>query len=100
VGLAPTEGALTAGGDQLFLSDSAAGRVIPMSIATRFEGARISVGRNPGASRLDPSGELLMVANRDSNDLAVIAVRTSTTPGLLTLVPVGQQPSGVAVLLF
>ena len=47
--------------------------------------------------RLDPSEELLLVANRDSNDLAVISVRTSS---LLTIVPVGSRPSDVAILLF
>ena len=67
------------------------------SSAARSEGAGIPAGRGPGASCLDPSGELLLVANRDSNDLAVIGVRTGN---LLTLVPVGSQPSDVAALLF
>jgi YVTN family beta-propeller protein len=99
VGLTPMEGSLTPAGDQLWLSDSAAGRVLSIAIATRHEGPPISAGRNPGASRIDPSGELLLVANRDSNDLSIIDIAVAS-PRLITIVPVGQQPSDVAVLLF
>jgi YVTN family beta-propeller protein len=81
----------------LYLSDSAAGRILPIAIGTRHVGAPIQVGHSPGACQLDPSGELLLVVNHDSNDLAVIRVRTSS---LLTMVPVGAHPSDVAVLRF
>ena len=97
VGLAPTEATLDPTAAQLYLSDSAAGRVLPITINSRLVRAPIAVGHLPGACRLDPSGELLVVANRDSNDLAVIRVRTGS---LLTMVPVGSKPSDLAVLLF
>jgi len=46
---------------------------------------------------MDPSGELLLVANQESNDLAVIRLRTSS---LLTMVPVGAHPTDIVALLF
>jgi len=103
VGLNPTEGTLTPAADLLYLSDSAAGRVVPITVDTRHVGLPIQVGHGPGACRLDPSGELLLVVNHDSNDLAVIRVRPippSTTSSLLTMVPVGLRPTGLAVLRF
>jgi YVTN family beta-propeller protein len=59
--------------------------------------APISTGRHPGPCALDPSGDLLLVANEDSNDLAVIRVRTQS---LLTLIPVGSRPTSLAIKLF
>jgi YVTN family beta-propeller protein len=47
--------------------------------------------------RIDPSGELLLVANHESNDLAVIKLRTSS---LLTMVPVGAHPTDIVSVLF
>jgi YVTN family beta-propeller protein len=91
------DGTLTANAETLYLSDQEAGRVLPIAIGSRRLDPPIEVGRRPGASRLDPSGELLLVANRDSSDLAVVRVRTSS---LLTMIPVGSQPSDVEVLLF
>jgi len=66
---------------------------------TRHKEDAISVGRTPVMSRLDPSGEILVVANRDSNDVAVVRVNAEP-PNLLTMVPVGSRPTDVAVLLF
>jgi YVTN family beta-propeller protein len=97
VGLAPTAGTLNAAGDLLYVSDSAAGRLLPIAISTRRLQTPIPAGRRPSVSRLDPSEELLLVANEDSNDLAIIRSRTSS---LLTLVPVGSRPSDLVVLLF
>jgi YVTN family beta-propeller protein len=38
-----------------------------------------------------------LVANQESNDVAVIRVRTGS---LLTMVPVGSRPSDIAIMLF
>jgi YVTN family beta-propeller protein len=54
-------------------------------------------GRHPGPSALDPSGDLLLVANQDSADVAVIRVRTQS---LMTMIPVGTQPRSLAIKLF
>ena len=112
VGLAPLEGALGSGAGELYISDWLAGRVLSLSTGTRHLDRPITVGRRPGVCRLDPSGDLLLVANEDSNDLAVIRLRgpaagpsaapgaTTGTSSLLTMVPVGAHPSDVAILLF
>ena len=97
VGLAPESGALTANAESLYLSDPAAGRVLPIAIGERHLSLPITVGREPVTCRLDPSGEFLLVANQDSNDLAVIRLRTSS---LLTMVPVGSHPTDIVSLLF
>ena len=57
----------------------------------------IQAGRSPGASRLTPDENLLLVVNQDSDDLAVIRVRTQS---LLTLIPVGPSPRDLAILLY
>jgi YVTN family beta-propeller protein len=97
VGSAPGEGVYNAAADELYLSDSAAGRLVPIAMGTRHLGATIPVGRQPGNCQLDPSGELLLVANQESNDVAVIQVRTGS---LVTMVPVGSRPTDIVVMLF
>jgi YVTN family beta-propeller protein len=59
----------------------------------------VSVGQGPGALALDPSSphNLLLVADENSNDLAVIRVRTGS---LITMVHVGSSPREIAVLLY
>jgi YVTN family beta-propeller protein len=47
--------------------------------------------------RLDPGEDLLLVVNEDSNDLAVVRVRTQS---LLTMIHVGQRPRDIAVKVF
>jgi YVTN family beta-propeller protein len=97
VGLAPEDGVLSANAESLYLSDSAAGRVLPIAIGARHLALPITVGRDPVTCKMDPSGELLLVANQESNDLAVIRLRTSS---LLTMVPVGSHPTDIVALLF
>jgi hypothetical protein len=46
---------------------------------------------------MGPSGELLLVANQESNDPAVIRLRSSS---LLTVEPVGSHPTDIVSLLF
>ena len=97
MGLAPSAGTIDSTGQSLYVSDSAAGRLLPISTASRHVQPPIPVGRRPEACRLDPSGELLLVANQDSNDIAVIRARTGT---LLTMLPAGSRPTDLLVLLF
>ncbi len=51
---------------------------------------------SPGAA-LTPEGNLLLVVNEGSNDLAIVRTRTNS---MLTLVAVGQRPRDVAVKMF
>jgi len=81
----------------VYVADAAANSVTPVAMATRRLLPPILTGRRPGACALDPSGELLLVANEDSADLAVIRVRTQS---LITMIPVGVRPRSIAIKLF
>ena len=57
----------------------------------------MQAGRRPGASLLTPDEELLLVVNEESDDVAVMRVRTQS---LLTMIPVGPAPRDLAIKLF
>jgi len=88
---------LTADAQWLYVSDSAAGRVMPVWIGARRMSRPIPVGQSPGVCRLDPGEDLLLVVNEGSNDLAVVRVRTQS---LLTMIHVGQRPRDIAIKVF
>jgi YVTN family beta-propeller protein len=97
LGSAPTDGTMTGDANLVYISDASANSVTPIAMATRQVLPPITTGRHPGPSALDPSGDLLLVANEDSNDLSVIRVRTQS---LITMIPVGARPSSLAIKLF
>ena len=104
LGSAPTRGVLTPDASELFVSDSAAGRVTPVDINNRRVGRPIFAGQAPEALHFDSSDpninpSLLLVVNQGSGDLAVIKVRNDTQT-LVTLIPVGDHPQDLAVKLF
>ena len=83
----------------LYVSDSAANGVVAVDVQYRTTGLPVSVGQSPGALALDPSSphNLLLVADENSNDLAIIRVRTGS---LITMVHVGNSPRDIAVLVY
>jgi len=110
LGSAPTRGVLSADASLLYVSDAAAGRIIPVDIANRriirdpgkgfpynAINSGIPAGDAPWALRLDPEENLLLVVGHGSGDLAVIRVRTNS---LVTMVPVGDRPQDLAVKLY
>lgn len=105
LGSAPTRGVLSADGSTLYVSDSAAGHIIPVDIANRRiirdpgtgKEFPITAGQAPGALRFDPNENLLIVADQESGDVAVIRVRTNS---MLTMIPVGDGPQDLAIKLF
>jgi len=97
LGAAPTRGILTSDASVLYISDAAAGRIMPVDIAARRLRRPIPADQQPGQSRFDPEENLLLVVNEGSDDLAVIRVRTGS---LITLIPVGHHPRDIAVKLF
>jgi YVTN family beta-propeller protein len=105
LGSAPTRGVLSADGNTLYVSDSAAGHIIPVDIANRRvirdpgtgKEFPITAGQSPGVMRYDPDENLLIAVNQGSGDVAVIRVRTNS---LLTMIPVGDSPRDLAVKLF
>jgi len=97
LGSSPTRGTLTSDSRLLYVSDAAAGRVLPVEINSRVIQKPIPVGVRPGVLRTTPGDDLLLVINEGSSDLAVIRVRTQS---LLTLIPVGPRPSDLALKVF
>ena len=103
LGAAPTCGVLSEDASLLYVSDTAAGRVTPVDIFNRRivrdpgKGFPVPAGDSPAALRFDPAENLLLVVSAGSGDLAVIRVRTNF---LVTMIPVGDRPQGLAVKLF
>jgi DNA-binding beta-propeller fold protein YncE len=104
LGSAPTRGVLSQDASELFVSDTAAGRVTPVDITNRRVGRPILAGQKPDALRFDAEGtdrkpSLLLVVNEGSGDLSVVGLRAGSQ-SLLTMIPVGTGPKDLAVKLF
>ncbi len=97
IGSSPTSGVMLGDAALVYVSDATANSVTPIEMATRHLLPPILTGRHPGPCAIDPSGDLLLVANEDSADLAVIRVRTQS---LITMIPVGTRPRSLAIKLF
>ena len=84
---------------ELYVIDSAANGVVPVDVQYRTTGIPLSVGQSPDGLAMDPAAphNLLLVADENSNDLAIIRV---TTGSLITMVHVGNAPKDIAVLLY
>jgi hypothetical protein len=102
LGSAPSRGALLPDTGELYASDAAAGTVIPVDVNFRKVSRPIPAGQNPGALRFDPGDKarLLLVISQASGDLSVIRITPGRANGLLTMIPVGDQPRELAVKLF
>jgi YVTN family beta-propeller protein len=103
LGSAPTRAILSADATLMYVSDTAANRIIPVNIVDRRldrepgKGFPVPAGQSPYALRFDPEENLLLAVNQDSGDIAVIRARTNF---LVTMIPVGAHPTGLAVKLF
>ena len=94
--------------EMLYVSDSAAGHVVPVAVETRQVGRPIQVGQSPATSHLTPGGDILLVVDTASNDLAVIRTKTAVDGQLglapprppTALIPVGSQPRDLAIKVF
>jgi len=86
----------------MYVSDAAAGTVVPVDIVNRKVGRPIAAGQAPGALRFDPGDKprMLFVVNEGSGDLAVIRTTSGRTDNLITMIPLGDQPKEIAVKLF
>jgi YVTN family beta-propeller protein len=104
LGSAPTRGVLFPQAGALFVSDTAAGHVTPVDITNRKVSRPIPAGSAPTLLRFDAAGgdrnpSLLLAVDEASGELAVIGLR-GDSPGLLTMIPVGDRPQELAVKLF
>jgi YVTN family beta-propeller protein len=105
LGLSPSAGTLTPDAQTLYAADSAAGHIVPVAVQGRQvarsadgrDNLVISVGQGPTTCLLSPGGDVLLVVDAASNDLAAIRVKTSS---LMTLIPVGGRPRDLAVKAF
>lgn len=97
LGADPAGGAVSGDGTRLYVCDSAASRVSEVDLAYRQLLGSASTGQDPVACGLDPEQKLVLAADEDSDDLAVVA---REGPHLVTLIPVGKQPDSLAVKLF
>lgn len=102
LGSAPATAVITPDASEMYVADRAAGRVMPVAILDRRIGKPIPVGASPCAMRFSPAEAgatppMLLVVNKDSDDLAVLRTRTDS---LITMIPVGSRPQFLAVKIF
>jgi DNA-binding beta-propeller fold protein YncE len=103
LGSAPTRAVLLPDTGQLYVSDAASGSVTAVDInSRRLVRPAVPAGQSPGALRFDPGekARLLLVVSQASGDLSVIRIASDRPSGLLTMIPVGDQPRELAVKLF
>ena len=62
----------------------------------------VAVGSHPDAMALSGNQSFLLVADSGSNDVAVVRTKVARgdKPALLTMIPVGARPSGIAIKAF
>jgi len=98
MGSHPVRGLVTADNATLYVSNFSSQE---LSLYSIDDGKRrtlpVHVGDGPDAMAFSSSGNLLLVVDAQSGDLAV--VRTSTQ-SLFTLLPTGRQPNAIAVKAF
>jgi YVTN family beta-propeller protein len=107
LGLRPTSATFSVLPGILYVSDSEASHIVPIAIDARQVAPPISVGQGPGASLITPGGDMLLVVDQISDDLAVVRSLASSSTGvssppggLITLIPVGRHPRDLAVKMF
>jgi len=106
--MSPTSAVFAPTTNTLYVSDTAAGHVVPVTVETRQVGRPIQAGQAPVTCALTPGGDILLVVDTASNDVAAIRTRTlpSGQPGLTpprpptALIAVGSHPRDLAIKVF
>ena len=99
VGAHPLYGLVSSDNSLLYVSDFSSGQITIYSIDDGKRISSLKVGEGPNALAFASSGRFLLVVNSLSGDIAI--VKTSVNPAsLLTLFPVGRDPTGIAVKAF
>ena len=96
LGLGPQTGMLLRDG-RLIVADTAGGRIVPVTPDDRLAQPSEPVGEGPVAIDVTPGGAMWIIADRDSNDVAVLR---GVDGQMITMIPTGRTPIGVAILLF
>jgi DNA-binding beta-propeller fold protein YncE len=79
------------------VDDTGAGRSVPVSLDDRLAAPSVPVGEGPVASAFTPGGEMMLVVNSQSNDVAVLRGKDNS---LITRIATGRDPESISVLLF
>jgi DNA-binding beta-propeller fold protein YncE len=106
--MSPTSAVFAPVTNTLYVSDTAAGHVVPVAVETRQVGQPIQAGQSPVTCALTPGGDILLVVDTASNDVAAIRTKTlpSGQPGLspprppTALIAVGSHPRDLAIKVF
>lgn len=106
-GSAPERAVLSPDGQTLYMADPAANHVAAIQIAFRQVLQHpVTTGQQPTTMEFTPMGNMLLVVDSGSDDLAVIRtagctpVQGGASDCLTTLIPVGHAPRDLAVKLF
>ena len=99
VGLDPRAAASHPGGQFVYVTLGGENAIAVLDVSTTPETllTKISVGRDPVAIAVTPDGTRAVVANLTSNTVSVLDLSTPSSPRLLMNVPVGVQPTSLAV---
>jgi len=104
-GRAPDGMAVSTTPAYLFVANPTSGSITVLDIDTRKLVAVVAVGEEPRHILITPDNEYALVLNRRSGDMGVVHIpafrarrHRTDPPPLFTMVPVGQQPAGAAVV--
>lgn len=94
VGIAPYGVAISPDGTTAYVTNSGAGTVTPIILATSQAGLPIPVGMNPQGIAMSPDGSTVYVTNTGSDDVTPIDTMTKL-PG--ARINVGEAPYGIVI---
>ena len=101
IGDTPADGIISSDNAALWIANTGTDSVSLYSIDDGKLVSSIRTGSGPEALALseDPAGgqNLLLVADKRSGDVALIRTSSKLGPGLLTMLPAGQDPSAIAI---
>ncbi len=101
IGDDPAEGIVSADNSALWIANTGSDSVSLYSIEDGKLITSIHTGAGPDALALsnEPEGaqNLLLVADKRSGDVALIRTSSKLAPGLMTMLPAGQDPSAIAI---
>ena len=105
IGQHPAHGIVSLDNSRLYVSNFGSDSVAVYDIDLGKRIATMPVGSHPDGLALSPDQRYLLVLDTQSGDVTVIQKRTArklepTEYSLLTMIPVGVQPNGIAVKSF
>jgi YVTN family beta-propeller protein len=100
----PVRALVSADNATLYVSNAASNSVAVFDAPTRKLITTVPVGSRPGALALTPAENMLLVADADSGDVALLLLSKrqdkkidAPPPRLFQLIPTGARPYGIAI---